>query len=265
MKLGIIRGWQEIDFAYAAAKNLSFLEFTVNHNINADDFVAQTDNIRKYAEKYGVAVGSMGRWGEQRILPDGTIRQEALESDLKLIDAAAKLSCPVYNVGVNYADEKTPEENIEIAVDYLNRLAARAKEAGVKLALYNCDWANFIHSPEVWDKVLPRVEGLGIKYAPSHTMGRHNDYMRELRDYGDKVYHFHVKGVIQIDGKIYDHPPAGLDQINWGAVLDMLYNKHYNGGLSIEPHSSYWRGLRGEWAIDYTIRHLTPMLMPYEA
>ena len=32
--------------------------------------------------------------------------------------------------------------------------------------------------------------------------------------------------------------------------------------LSIEPHSHFWTGKKGQWAIDYTINYFRPMIMP---
>jgi sugar phosphate isomerase/epimerase len=146
----------------------------------------------------------------------------------------------------------------------LDPLVKFGKEKGVRVAVYNCEWSNFVVNAKAWEKVLPRVEGLGIKYDPSHAIGRNCDILTELRDFGKYVCHFHVKGVIKIDGKEYDNPPAGLDMIPWGAVLDMLYTNGYTGGLSIEPHSSKWLGRRGEWGIDFTIKYIGQFLMPNE-
>lgn len=264
MKLGIISYWNEAGFIYAAAKNLEFVEFDVNYYCPADDFFAQTDNIIEWSKKYGVSVGAIGRWAETRINEDGSINENGYKSDLRLIEASAKVGCPVYICGVNYIDSKSYDENVEIAVDYLTKLVNFGKEKGVKVAVYNCDWNNFIVNPKAWEKILPRVEGLGIKYDSSHALGRNSDILAELRDYAKYAYHFHVKGYIKIEGKEYDNPPAGLDLIPWGAVMNMLYTNKYTGGLSIEPHSSKWQGRRGEWGIDFTIKHIRQFLMPNE-
>ena len=56
--------------------------------------------------------------------------------------------------------------------------------------------------------------------------------------------------------------PAGLDMIDWKSVMDLLYTKNYDGMLSIEPHSHYWKGKKGQWGIDYTINYFRPMIMP---
>ena len=264
MKLGIISYWNEAAFIYAKEKGLDFVEFCVNTGSSAEEFAAQTDNLNGWIEKYGVAVGSIGRWGDIRINANGTVNEAARKSDLTLIKAAAKIGCPVYNCGVNYIDSKNYDENVDIAVAYLTELVKFGKEKGVKVTVYNCDWANFVVEPKAWEKVMPRVDSLGIKYDLSHTVGRNGDYFAELRDFGKYVYHVHIKGILQIDGKIYDNPPAGLDLVPWHAVINMLYTNSYTGGLSIEAYSQYWRGRRGEWGIDFTIKYLKQFLMPNE-
>lgn len=264
MRLGLIDHWSESAFISASEKNLAFLEFCVNHDCVADEFAAQTDNIINWVKKYGVKVGAIGRWGETRVNEDGTANENGLKSDLRLIESAAKIGCPVYNCGVNYIESKSFEENIETAVEYLTGLVKFGKENGVKIAVYNCSWNSFIVNPKTWEKILPRVDGLGIKYDLSHTVGRNDDYFAELRDYGKYVYHVHIKGVVKIEGRVYDDAPAGLDMVQWGAVMDMLYTNRYTGGLSIEPHSHYWRGRRGEWGTDFTIKYMRQFLMPDE-
>ena len=264
MKLGIIRHWDEAGFIYASKKGLDFVEFCINDDEAAADFVPKTDDITKWAKQYGVEVGSVGRWSGMRIHPDGSVNEAAKQSDKALIEAAAKLGCPVFNCGVNYVNSKSFEENIEKAVMYLTELVAYGKEKGIKVAVYNCSWDNFVVKPEVWSKILPQVEGLGIKYDPSHAAEGNRDYLAELRDYGKYIRHVHIKGVVKIEGHVYDNAPAGLDMIPWGAVMDILYANRYTGALSIEPHSGYWSGRRGEWGIDFTIKYMRQFLMPNE-
>lgn len=264
MRLGIIRHWNEEGFVYASKKGLDCLEFCINDDEAAADFLLRAGDIRKWAEQYGIPVASAGRWSGMRVNPEGMINEAAKQSDKELIEAAAKIGCPVFNCGVNYAQSKSYDENIEIAAAYLGELVECGKENGVKVAAYNCSWDNFVTNPEAWSKILPRVEGLGIKYDPSHAAEANRDYLAELRDFGKYVRHVHIKGVVKIDGHVYDNAPAGLDMIPWGAVMDLLYANRYAGALSIEPHSSYWSGRRGEWGIDFTIKYMRQFLMPNE-
>ena len=262
MKLGIINGWSEGCIKYVHDKGLEAVEFCVNYNYDSSEFLAQANEIKGYSEKYNVAVGSMGRWGMTRIDDNGEIIPEALQADKNVIEAASIIGCPVYNCGVNYVDGKSFYENCNIAIDYLGKLIEFAKDKGVKIAVYNCRWENFVVEPKVWEVVLSALPELGIKYDISHCIYDNGNYLAEMRDWGHRFYHFHLKGCVCFDNDVYDDAPAGMDCINWGAAMDILYTKDYNGMLSIEPHSHYWQGKKGQWGIDFTINYFRPFIMP---
>lgn len=262
MKLGIINGWDEGNFRYVKEKGLDAVEFCVNHNYDADEFLARAEEIKANSIKYGIPVGSMGRWGMERIDAEGKIIPAALHADKALIDAASVIGCPVFNVGVNYTENLGFYDNCQIAIDYLSQLIDYAEGKNVQIATYNCDWANFIYNDKAWSVIHTALPKLGIKYDASHCLNRRGDYLKELRDWGDRVVHVHIKGVLYIAGDGYDDAPAGLDQINWGGLMDVLYTKDYNGMLSIEPHSRYWKGKKGQWGIDFTINYMRKFIMP---
>lgn len=262
MKLGIINGWEEGNIKYVSDKGLDAVEFCVNHNYNSAEFLKKAEDIKGYCEKYGVVVGSMGRWGQTRIDDNGEIIPEALQDDKNIIDAASIIGCPVFNTGVNYTESKSFYENCRIAIDYLSQLINYAKEKNVKISVYNCSWENFVVEPKAWHPILSALPELGIKYDASHCLSRGGDYLSEIMDWGERFYHFHLKGAVYINGEHYDDAPAGLDMIDWKSVMDLLYTKDYDGMLSIEPHSHFWTGKKGQWAIDYTINYFRPMIMP---
>lgn len=262
MKLGIINGWDEGNFKYVKDKGLEAVEFCINFGNDTALFLSRAAEIKGYSEKYGIAVGSMGRWGMDRIDEKGEIIPSALQDDKNLIDAASVIGCPVYNVGINYIDSMSFYDNCQNAITYLSMLIDYAREKNVKIATYNCDWCNFVYNDKAWSVIHTALPELGIKYDASHCLSRRGDYLKELRDWGDRVCHVHIKGVLYIDGDGYDDAPAGLDQINWGGIMDVLYTKDYNGMLSIEPHSRYWKGKKGQWGIDFTINYIRPFIMP---
>lgn len=260
MKLGIIGDWSEEGFRYVKEKGLECIEFCVNHNIDSADFAALVPSINKWQAEFGVKVLSMGRWGMDRIDDNGAPIPEALNHDCTLIDAASALGCPVYNVGCNYIETKNYLENCEFAIGYFSKLLNYAEGKGVKISTYNCDWSNFVFDDRAWSIIMPALPALGIKYDVSHCRGRHGDYLKEIRDWGDRFNHFHLKGTLYIDGKGYDDPPAGLDQTDWRSVFALLYIKEYKGMVSIEPHSSHWHGAKGEWGVDFTINFAKPFI-----
>ncbi len=256
MKLGIINGWEEAHFRSVKEKGLEAVEFCINHNYDSAEVLARADEIKSYSEKYGVAVGSIGRWGMDRIDDNGEIIPEAMQHDKNLVDLASKLGCPVYNVGCNEVEDKSFEENCKYAIAYLSQLVEYAKERNVKIGIYNCDWANFIWDAKAWGAILTAIPELGIKYDPSHCINRFGDYLKEMADWGHRFHHFHIKGTLHVGGDHYDDPPAGLDQTKWGAVMAILHIHNYKGMLSIEPHSSNWFGGKGQWGIDFTINYI---------
>lgn len=262
MKLGIIGGWDEPGFSYVKNKGLDCVEFCVNHNHNAAQFLADAGEVRQLSEKYGIPVASMGRWGMERIDENGQVIEQALNADLALIEAAGIIGCPVYNVGVNYTENLSFYENCQIAISYLKKLIAFGKEKGVKIATYNCDWSNFIYDDRAWSVIHTALNDLGIKYDASHCINRDGDYLKELSKWANRVYHVHIKGNLRIGNDTYDDAPAGLDNVCWGGIFDILYSVDYNGALSIEPHSSYWKGAKGQWGVDFTIGFIRKFIMP---
>ena len=80
MKLGIINGWDEAAFRYVADLGLEAVEFCCNYNYNSMEVAGHVDDIKGYSEKYGVSVGSIGRWGQTRIDGDGHVIPSALRS-----------------------------------------------------------------------------------------------------------------------------------------------------------------------------------------
>ena len=262
MKLGIINGWSEGCIKYVHDKGLEAVEFCVNYNYDSAEFLAQAYDIKGYSEKYGVAVGSMGRWGMTRIDEEGNIIPEALQADKNIITAASIIGCPVFNCGVNYTESKNFNENCQIAIAYFKELIDFAKDKNVKIASYNCDWENFVIEPKAWHPIMSALPELGIKYDISHCIRRNGDYLQEMLDWGNRFYHFHLKGAVWVNGEHHDDAPAGLDMINWPVVMDILYTLDYDGMLSIEPHSHYWTGKKGQWGIDYTINYFRPFIMP---
>ena len=264
MKLGMINDWSEEGFKYVKGKGLEAIEFCVNYYSDSKAFLAKAPEVRALSEKYGITVGSTGRWGATRIDEEGNIIEKAMAEDKDIIDAASIIGCPVFNCGMNRVEALSYYDNCLKAIEYFGELIEYARPKGVKIAVYNCGWNNFVYDDKAWTIVLAALPELYIKYDVSHCFahGGARDYLKELRDWGHKVIHFHVKGSLYIEDVRYDDPPAGLDQTNWGAVFDMLYTKGYNGMVSLEPHSEYWKGNLGEWGLDFSIRYIRPYVMP---
>lgn len=266
MKLGIISYFDsemfcEEAFRSAKEKGLQFLEFCINEGKDVNAYISQTPKLEEALQKYGLEVGSVGRWGVNRLLEDGSSNPSELSDEKALIRWCCKIGCKVYVTGCNYIESLSMYENCTSAIRYLQELIVCGKENGVKIAVYNCRWNNFIHSDPAWSMILGHLKDLYIKYDTSHAIYDNGDYLLETKKWGQRFAHVHIKGSLVIGGQRYDDPPAGMDQTNWGAFLSALYACGYNGNLSIEPHSNIWQGERGENGVNYTINYIRNLMM----
>ncbi len=63
-------------------------------------------------------------------------------------------------------------------------------------------------------------------------------------------------------GRIVSQPPAGMGDMRWGPILTFLYERGYDGYLSLEPHMAAWNsgeGLRRNLVLSR--RHLEQFLV----
>lgn len=261
MKLGIIGEPNEASFKLAKEKGLEFIEFCINEGSDIEQFLRDVGKISEWIATYGVAVQSIGRWGTDKIDSKGRLIEEELHYSYRLIDAASELGCENFVCGCNYVKGLSYYENSCLAIEYFSKLIAYGKDKGVKVSTYNCDWNNFVDNEMAWTMIHGHLKDLGIKFDPSHSRYAGRDYLKEMKEWGERFEHVHIKGSVIVNGERFDDPPAGLDQTDWHTFMAILYAKGYNGGLSIEPHSSVWKGELGEKGVDYTIQYLKELMV----
>ena len=260
MNLGLIAKPVEESFLKARDMGLNFLEFCINRADNVESFLADVGNLRLWSDKYGVAIGSVGRWKAETLCPDGTPDMEELRIAHVLIEAAARLGSPVYSCGCNSVPALSYFDNCSAAIRLLEMLLEHGRRLGVRIATYNCRKGTFIHNTVAWTLIHGHLKDLGIKYDPSHSIYAGADYLKETSEWGNRFYHVHLKGSLMLDGKRVDDPPAGMDQTDWPTFLSILRVRGYEGGLSIEPHSDSWSGERLGEGIEFTVRYMDKLM-----
>ncbi len=260
MKLGMINGYSDAAFDYVKKKELAFIEICRNYDNEAEDFIAHVDDVKRNIDRTGIPIASVGRWNADPNV-GGKMDENVFALMSRLLDAAHAVGSPVFVCGCNYDKNISLYKNYSFAIEWFSRLLEKTEAYGMKLAVYNCSWENFIFAPPQWEIVLGELPQLMIKYDCSHAYYRNSDYLQELRMWIKRVAHMHVKGAVSINGVRVDDPPAGIDNIDWRRVFAILYAAKYDGGLSIEPHSSVWSGALSEPGVDFTIKYIRPFLV----
>jgi sugar phosphate isomerase/epimerase len=160
----------------------------------------------------------------------------------------------IYSAAATTSAVKITNQPKSIAVENgkTAKVSLTAKGSGVKVAIQNCDWNNFVVSEKHWEVVLGALPELYIKYDASHAYNRGEDYRAVLSNWGERVAHVHIKGTTHAGRRGVDDPPAGMDDINWSSLFSILYARKYDGDLSIEPHSATWLGELGNKGVLFT-------------
>lgn len=251
MRLGRICRYTDEGFDTVAANGLQFMEICCNNQPEAEACVAATKSIKANIARTGIDVSCVGRWCHD-VIVDGKIDAKRLDSYYKLLDTAVEVGAKTFVCGCNKDENISLYRNYQNAIEVFAKLIERAKGSGVKVAVQNCDWNNFVHSPRDWKIVLGELPDLWIKYDASHAYNRGDDYLGQLSDWGERVAHVHIKGTVHAGKRKVDDPPAGMDDIAWSSLFAVLYARGYDGDLSIEPHSAIWHGELGNAGVKFT-------------
>ena len=251
MRLGRIQNdISEKGFDLVVAQGMEFIEICCNFPKDMDSVISSVDAIKEQIARTGVDVSCVGRWNHD-IQVGGVIAEDKLEHYLQLLDAAVEIGAKTFVCGCNYDDSVSLLTNYKNAVYMFSKLIERA-DGRIKIAIENCEWNNFIVSPEQWKIVLGELPELCIKFDASHAYNRGEDYLAQLSDWCERVAHVHIKGTVHAGARKVDDPPAGMDDILWRPLFAVLYSRGYDGDLSIEPHSKTWQGELGNAGVLYT-------------
>ena len=250
MRLGRICKFGDQEFEMVRASGLEFIEICCNNPQETEALISAKEDVKERIKRTGIEISCVGRWNHT-VQQNGKIDAEQAERYVALMETAIELGAKTFVCGCNYDDSISLFRNYENAIGFLRMLIERA-DGRIKVAVQNCNWNNFIVSPEHWEVVLGELPELYIKYDASHAYNRNEDYLGQLSDWCERVAHVHIKGTTHAGKRAVDDPPAGMDDILWGPLFSILYARGYNGDLSIEPHSATWHGELGAAGVQFT-------------
>ncbi|MCR4427635.1 MAG: sugar phosphate isomerase/epimerase [Firmicutes bacterium] len=211
----------------------------------------QETEIGKRLREYGIGVSAL-LTGDEPVAPqliadlEATARfgARAFVSHPHPIDPGDAVACRKF------------QDTFGPACDYAEKL-------GVALAVHSCGL-----DPTQWELMFSLVPKLRLKYDPSFSLEAGRNYLAEILKYGRRIVHVHVKDERFMgrdtnftDGIMhYQYSPAGTGDINWGAVIALLYEVGYQGDLAIETHSRFWWD-HLEWDLILGRRHLSQFIV----
>jgi len=208
----------------------------------------------------GIKIGTIGlKASRELISPDKSKRADAIAINSEYIRANASLGSLNYMVVMAPEDPNRPRiENFSYMVDGYSGLVSALEKSKAKISIegYPAPGA-LCCTPETLRAFFKEIpsKSMGINFDPSHLIRMSIDYLRFLREFGDRVVHIHGKDTDLITENYYDfgteQPPTfapripfgsiswryaipGHGVVRWTEALRILQSVGYNGYLSIE-------------------------------
>lgn len=249
----------EADAKFAAENGFTGLEF--NYWAGFKDLTTDTvAQMRQILDRYGVKCSALGIWGWNHIASDAEERKVSLGHLERAIQFAETLGSNILITGGGRIAGASSAQNVAEFVQVFPPYLEKARNAGLKVALYSVHGNSFLDSIEDYKLVWEQIPEVGIKFDPAniehharehppmqHATLQHptvpqpgDAYLPILRDHGDHIYYMHIKEHLYLNGVLVSQPAAGMGDIAWGKVLAFLYEHHYDGYLSFEPHGPLW-------------------------
>jgi sugar phosphate isomerase/epimerase len=261
--IGFRRGgtdWQkEIGALVAWAKD---------NDLSCIDLGKDAPDSGKAVLEAGLRIGSVDLPNNKGMIsPDQATRQQAIAENSRWVESCAHLG--VVNHFLVMLPEK-PElpraENFGYMVESFAQLAPVMEKNNARLVIEGWPGPGALCcTPEGYRAFFAKIQSkaMGVNYDPSHLMRMGIDYLRFLREFGERVYHVHGKDTELLSEEQYEYgyeQPAtfakairfgafvwrytipGHGQVRWVEVMRTLQSLNYQGCVSIELEDANFNG-----------------------
>jgi sugar phosphate isomerase/epimerase len=224
---------------------------------------ARASQIKEMVREQGVAISGLGYYPNP-LDPNPEQRRVVIEHLKRVIAAAPRLGVHVVNTFIGRDPSKSVEANWPLFQEVWPDLVRFAETQGVKIGIENCpmlftldEWPggkNLAIAPLVWRQMFEKIPSahFGLNFDPSHLVWQHIDYVRCVRDFGERIYHVHAKDARIDPDPLYErgilglgwHTPKlpGMGDVNWGALFSALTDAGYHGPVCIEVEDRAYEG-----------------------
>lgn len=259
MKLGFLTSGTVEDVRFAARHGFGCVELAL---FGETPLFADHGELKAALQAEGVELAAVSLFGKNYRDPDAKQRRAHLDLWERVADLAAALGTEVFIAGAGRTPGVPDEAQWDtVPEEFASRVAAVQKR-GLTFAFYNCHWENVVDRPAAWERVLPKLPGVGIKFDPSHPVYDGRDWMPELLAAGPHLLHIHAKDVLRAGDRLISDPNPGLGQIAWGPFFAILYEVGYDRAICIEPHSRLYAGENRDRFLVLSGRYLRQFMLP---
>ncbi len=225
---------------------------------------SEAARIRGLFGEAGVRISGLGYYPNP--LTPGLAEAKVYTDHLKkVIKGASLLGVGVVNTFIGRDPAKTVDENWPRMLKTWKPLVAFAEAHGVKIGIENCpmsftrdEWPggkNLATSPAIWRRLFADIgsPNLGLNFDPSHFVWQGMDYVQVLREFKDRLFHFHAKdarldhdrlnevGLLAFPAEYHTPKLPGLGDVNWSSLFSVL-TEVYDGPVCIEVEDRAYEG-----------------------
>lgn len=235
-------------------------------HVDVEKFDASAaQQVNDLAAKYGISISGLGYYPNP-LTPDAAESATAVDQIRKVIAASALLGVNRMNTFVGRDWKLSVDENWPRFLDTWKPIIDFADEQNVRVGIENCpmsfsndEWPggkNLATTPAIWRRMFEDIPSanFGLNYDPSHMIWQHMDYVKPIRDFGDRFSHVHAKDVRIDKHKLDDvgimaypaeyHTPKlpGMGDVDWGKFFSALTDTGYNGPVCVEVEDRAYEG-----------------------
>jgi len=246
-----------------------FASFLKDNGFDAVDAPALTAQIKSVCDKLKIAIGSSDN-NTNLLSEDEAQCKKELQKAKDGISAIADNGGQVMFTVVKPAVASTGRKKaFELFERIYPPLVAHAEAKGVKIAMEPWPGGAPFYStlgctPEILRAMFKAIPSpnLGLCYDPSHFARIQIDYLRLLNEFGQRVFHVHLKDCEILEEGLYEfgilgqtftpckhsHSEGwwrycipGKGEVDWTRVVNRLRDFNYQGVLSVELEDTYYR------------------------
>ncbi len=242
---------------YAGVTHIDVMDFTQ----------ADAERVKGLMRQYNINISSLGYYPNP-LVADAEERQTYIDHIKRVIAASAMLGINTMTTFVGRDPVKTIDDQWGDFEAVWKPLIAFAESQGVRVGIENCpmlftwdEWPggkNLAISPDIWRRMFETIPSanFGLNFDPSHLIWQHIDYVRCIREFGNRFIHVHAKDTRIDSDLLYQHgimgvkwhrpKLPGLGDVDWGAFFSTLNDVGYKDAVCIEVEDRAYEGSQAD-------------------